>query len=90
MLVLMDANADHGDAQFSTFLDKTNLLDLHNDPSGTLAPETYHQGSHRIDYILGSINVALSVFKVGILSCLDGLKFSDHQAVFVDLNESKL
>ncbi len=85
---MMDANADHNDQMFKEFLEKSKLLDLHNDPSGPLAPETYHRGTRRIDYILGSINVALAISRVGILSYMDGIKFSDHRALFVDIKES--
>ena len=90
VLVLMDANADHKEKQFENFLNKCKLLDLHDDPMGTLAPETYHRGSRRIDCILGTINIALSISKAGILSYSDGLKFSDHRAVFVDIHEVQI
>ena len=65
-----------------------NLLDLHGNPLLQLAPETYFRGPQRLDYILGSINIAQAVTRSGILAYKNGLKYSDHRAVFVvDLAE---
>ncbi len=84
---MMDANADHSDPLFSKFLEDCSLLDLHDNPTGILPPATYFRGSKRIDFILGSFNIAMSVSKRGILDYSSGLKFSDHRALFVDLSE---
>ena len=91
VMVLFDANADYKDESLVEFTNRCQLMDLHDDATGgCLAPETYYRGTRRLDYILGSINVALSVSQVGILPYSDGLKYSDHRALFVDIKESVL
>ena len=86
----MDANADHNDEMFSKFLEDCQLLDLHDDPTGQLPPKTYFRGTRKLDYILGSLNIAQSVSRAGILAYSDGLKFSDHRALFIDVKETSL
>ena len=90
IIVMLDANAGHDDPSLSQFLLDCQLLDLHDDPNNPLLPETYFRGSKKIDFCFGSINVALAVSKSGILDYSDGLKFSDHRALFIDLKESKI
>ncbi len=87
VLVLMDANAGHDDPLLEKFLLYCQLLDLHDDITNPLPPETYFLGSKKIDFCLGSINVASAVSRNGILGYSDGLKFSDHRALFIDLKE---
>ncbi len=89
-IVMLDANADHSDASFSQMLVDCNLSDLHDDPTLDIAPATYYRGTRRIDYILGSPGITRSVTRTGILAFNDGLKYSDHRAVFIDVSEAGL
>ena len=87
---MLDANADMNDTGFSTFLLDCGLHDLHNDISIDLPPETYYRGTQRTDFCLGTHGVASVVVQVGITAYEDGFKYSDHRALFVDLNEDAL
>ena len=66
------------------------LHDLHNDISIDLPPETYYRGTRKIDFCLGTQGVAITVARAGITAYEDGFKYSDHRALFVDLNEDAL
>ena len=89
-LLMLDANADINDTGFSTFLLDCGLHDLHNDISTDLPPETYYRGTRKIDFCLGTQGVAIAVAQAGITAYEDGFKYSDHKALFVDLNEDAL
>ena len=47
VLLMLDANADINDTDFSTFLMDCGLHDLHNDISIDLPPETYYRGTQK-------------------------------------------
>ena len=87
---MLDANADINDTGFSTFLLDCGLHDLHNDISIDFPPETYYRGIRKIDFFLGTQGVASAVVQAGITAYKDGFKYSDHRALFVDLNEDAL
>ena len=43
-----------------------------------------------MNFCLGTQEVALAVVQAGITAYEDGFKYSDHRALFVDLNEDAL
>ena len=90
ILLMLDANADTSDPLFSRFCSDCNLEDFHGNVSLQPAPETYFRGSRRIDYILGTPDIAQAITQVGILGYADGLKYSDHHALFIDIQEDLL
>jgi hypothetical protein len=91
VLVMMDANADTTDSGFATFLIACGLHDLHTDGGHVdPPPETYYRGKKKIDFCLGAHEVAHAVTCARITSHEGGLKYSDHQALFVDINEELL
>ena len=51
-------------------------------------PETYYRGKKKIDFYFGTNGVAHAVTCAGITSY--DLKYSDHWALFVDINEELL
>ena len=87
---MIDANADISDPQYVTFLLDCGLHDLHANIALDLPPETYYRGTKKIDFCLGTVGVYSSVMRAGITSYEGGLKFSDHRALFVDINEEAL
>ncbi len=88
ILLSLDANETIGqDKTFglSHLMAECSLVDLHtlgpDDP-----PPTYKYGTgRRIDYMLGSPNIADSVRRAGYLSYDDGI-FSKHRGLYVDLD----
>lgn len=91
VLVMMDANADITDSGFADFLIACGLHDLHTeDGEVDPPPETYYRGKRKIDFCLGTNGVAHAVTRAGITSYEGGLKYSDHWALFVDINEELL
>ena len=90
VLVMMDANADTTDSGFATFLIACGCHNLHTDGDVDPPPETYYRGKRKIDFCLGTNGVAHAVTRAGITSYEGGLKYSDHQALFVDINEELL
>ena len=91
VLVMMDANADTTDSEFADFLIACGLHDLHTDGGDVdPPPETYYRGKKKIDFCLGTHGVAHAVTRAGITSYEGGLKYSDHQALFVDINKDLL
>jgi hypothetical protein len=90
ILLMLDANADTSDPLFSRFCSDCNLEDFHGNVSLQPAPETYFRGSRCIDYILGTPDIAQAITQVGILGYADGLKYSDHCALFIDIQEDLL
>ena len=90
VLLILDANADINDTGFSTFLLDCGLYDLHNDISMDLHPETYYRGTRKIDFCLGTQGVASAVVQAVTTANEDGFKYSDHRALFVNLNEDAL
>ena len=91
VLVMMDANADTTDSGFATFLIACALHDLHTeDGEVDSPPETYYRGKRKIDFCLGTNGVAHAVTCAGITSYEGGLKYSNHRALFVDINEEML
>ena len=80
-------NDDEG---LSNFVQDCHKVDLHEDLYITHPPATYTRGQRKIDYILGTEKISAAVIKGGMTSFDDGLKFSDHRALFIDLNESAL
>ena len=84
----MDANSDYKDEEFTTFMESTQLLDLHEDLHPIQTPPTYNRGTRKIDYILGTMKISSSVTKGGLTTYNDGLKFSDHRALFIDIKET--
>ena len=76
VLVMMDVNADTTDSGFATFL--------------IACGETYYRGKKKIGFCLGTNRVAHAVTHAGITSYKGGLKYSDHRALFVDINEELL
>ena len=87
VLVMMDANADTTDSGFADFLIACSLHDLHTDGDVDPPPETYYRGKKKIDFCLGTNGVAHAVTRAGITSYEGGLKYSDHWALFVDINK---
>ena len=75
---------------FASFLTNCQLLDLHDNPTKSPPPETYFRGSKKIDFILGTVDVALAVSRAGILNYSEGLKYLDHRPLFVDLKETAI
>jgi hypothetical protein len=90
VLLMLDANADMSDLEFSSFLVECGLQDLHDDCDIVPPPETYYRGKRKIDFCLGTPGVANAVTRAGITSYEGGLKYSDHRALFVDINEELL
>ena len=86
----IDANADIYDPQFVSFLLDCRLHDLHANSTLDLPPETYYRGTKKINFCLGTDGVYSSVMRAGITSYEGGLKFSNHKALFVDINEGAL
>ena len=80
---MMDANSDYKDEEFTTFMESTQLLDLHEDLHPIQTPPTYNRGTRKIDYILGTMKISSSVTKGGLTTYNDGLKFSDHRAISI-------
>jgi hypothetical protein len=87
VLLMLDANADINDLEFSSFLEECGLHYLHDNCDIVPPPETYYRGKGKIDFCLGTPGVANAVTQAGITSYEGGLKYSDHQALFVDINE---
>jgi hypothetical protein len=87
---MLDADADLTDASFSTSLVACGLYDLHDTSNEDSPPETYYRGKRKIDFCLGTMGIATSVTRAGITSNEEGLKFSDHQTLFIDINEEAL
>ena len=77
---------------FMMFSSKHKLLDLHlNLTSLTPPPESYRRGKKKIDFILGSLaSISQAVVRGGIMDYNNGLKYSDHQALFIDVDEERL
>ena len=91
VLVMMDANADTTDSGFADFLIACSLHDVHTeDGEVDPPPETYYRGKKKIDFCLGTNGVAHAVTRAGITSYEDGLKYSNHRALFVDINKELL
>ena len=90
IIFMVDANADYDDEGFSMFVQDCHMVDLHEDLYTTAPPATYTRGQRKIDYILGAEKISAAVIKDGMLSFDDGLKFSDHRALCIDLYESAL
>jgi hypothetical protein len=87
---MLDANADINDLEFSSFLEECGLQDLHDNCDIVPPPEIYYRGKRKIDYCLGTPGVANAVTRAGITSYEGGLKYSDHRALFDDINEELL
>ena len=90
VLVMLDANADMTAVGFSTFMLECGLQDLHHNCDIVPPPETYYRGKRKIDFCLGTAGIANAVTHAGITSYEGGLKYSDHRALFVDINEELL
>ena len=77
---------------FMMFSSKHKLLDLHlNLTSLTPPPESYRRGKKKIDFILGSLAISQAVVRGGgIMDYNNGLKYSDHRALFIDMDEGRL
>ena len=90
VLLMLDANADKTDLKLSSFLVECGLQDLHDNGDIGSPPETYYRGKRKIDFCLGTPGVANAVTQAGITSYEGGLKYSDHQALFADINEELL
>jgi hypothetical protein len=88
--LMLDANADMTDLEFSSFLVECGLQDLHDNCDIVPPPETYYREKRKIDFYLGTPGAANAVTQVEITSYGGGLKYSDHQALFVDINEELL
>jgi hypothetical protein len=52
VLLMLDANADLTDADFSTSLVACGLYDLHDTSNEDSPPETYYRGKRKIDFCL--------------------------------------
>ena len=88
---MMDANADTTDPGFATLRIACGLHDLHTeDGEVDPPPETYYRGKKKIDFCLGTNGVAHAVTRAWITSYEGGLNYSDHRALFVDINEDLL
>ena len=90
VLLMLDANADINDTGFSTFLLDYGLHDLHNDISIEPSPRNILQGYPKNRLLSGTQGVASAVVQAGITAHEDSFKYSDHRALFVDLNEDAL
>ena len=90
VLLMLDANADMSDLENSSFLVDCGLQDLHDNCDIGPPLETYYRGKRKIDFCLGTPRVANAVTQAGITSYEVGFKYSDHQALFVDINEELL
>ena len=55
VLLMLDANADINDLEFSSFLVECGLQDLHDDCDIDPPLETYYRGKRKIDFCLGHI-----------------------------------
>ena len=78
VLLMMNANADTTDLEFSLFLVQCGLHDLHDECDIVPPPETYYRDKRKIDFCLGTPGVANAVTQAGITSYEGGLKYSDH------------
>lgn len=90
IVLMMDANEGqgHGSASDDIAL-ACGLKDAHSLTCDlTTPPATYHRGSEKIDFILISPRVALSV-RAAILALQDGY-LSDHRSLIVDLDATQL
>jgi hypothetical protein len=90
VLLMLDANAGMTDLEFSSFLVECGLQDHHDNCDIGPPPETYYRGKKKIDFCLGTPGVSNAVTRAGITSYEGGLKYSDHQALSVDINEELL
>ena len=61
VLLMLDANADMTDLEFSSFLVECGLQDLHDNCDICPSPETYYRGKRKIDFCLGTPGVANAV-----------------------------
>ena len=85
IILMMDANADYADDEFSLFLESTE--DLHQTSS---PPATYQRGNQKMDYILGTAKISATVSKGDLKTFDDRLEFSDHRVKVIDLKEREI
>jgi len=91
IILMVDANSDFDDVQFLQMVTKHKLLDLHSIlTSLTPPPESYGRRKKKINFILGLLAISQAVVRGGIMDYNNGLKYSDHQALFIDMNEGRL
>jgi len=91
IILMVDANSDFDDVQFLQMDTKHKLLDLHSNlTSLTPPPESYGRRKKKINFILGLLAISQAVVRGGIMDYNNGLKYSDHQALFIDMNEGRL
>ena len=87
ILLMLDANdsMEHA-SSLSKLASEFGLIDLHTHKWGLEGePSTYKRGTKRIDYILGTEEVAQHLRVAGIEAFDDGVK-SDHRGLFVDID----
>ena len=94
ILLMIDANESlhQRNSKIEKLRNDTNLVDLHTFKHGIDGqPETYirNRNSKRIDYMLGSPNVAKALRRAGIEPYGEGYT-SDHRGLFIDLNINEL
>ena len=89
-LVMIDANADWEEREFSKFTRQYGLIDIISDSNDGEAPSSYARGHRRIDYILGDQFVRRATTHSGALALHDGISSSDHTMQFVDFDEQLL
>ena len=89
LILMLDANADFDDEEFFNIVSLTQMVDLHEGLHTNKMPSTYNRGNRKLDYILGTGKISAAVTKGDMTTYADGLKFSDHRALFIDLQETK-
>ena len=88
-IAMMDANEDVHSADWETFLEEFNLVDVHRHCHRDRCPPTYSRGSTKLDHILVSSQLLPAVVRSGILPYHDGIH-STHRGLFVDFNLKQL
>jgi len=88
ILLMWDANSILSDPEILLFMHQYSLFDLHVSNDFPPAANTSSKG-HQIDFIFGTYLLRSSVGKEGILS-FQHSPFSDHRAIYVDLDEATL
>ena len=85
ILLTMDANATLDSPSMLAFMDALNLHDLMEEFLPTTQPPTFQRGRHKIDHILGTIGVLLSVINAYVLPIGWGPN-SDHAICAIDIS----
>eukprot|EP00957_Ditylum_brightwellii_P128617 9811081-Ditylum_brightwellii.AAC.1 len=66
VLLLIDANTGLDKTEFSAFLAETGLCDIIGAHHGINTPNTHADGSHAINFMLGTVNIIEMIRKCGM------------------------